>query len=226
MPARTPIVVSAVFFAVLGGLISAQETPGLQPANNPNAAPKITFTLNWTSANPQFFKLEVDSTGRAAYSSQGSKDNSEPYSEKFTMGAADRQRIFDLARQAGYFNGNFDFSKHKVAQTGVKTLAYEDATRHYQTTYNWSQNPAISELNSIFMAISNTLESGRRLSYLMRFDKLGLEKELKGMEQAAAAGELRELAAIAPTLEQLASDASYMHIVQERARHLLKLANP
>ncbi|HTC78411.1 MAG TPA: hypothetical protein VK657_07330, partial [Terriglobales bacterium] len=151
---------------------------------------------------------------------------SEPYREKFTMGAADRQRIFALARQAGYFNGNFDFSKHKVAQTGVKTLAYEDATRHYQTTYNWSQNPAISELNSIFMAISNTLESGRRLSYLMRFDKLGLEKELKGMEQAAAAGELRELAAIAPTLEQLASDASYMHIVQERARHLLKLANP
>ena len=142
------------------------------------------------------------------------------------LGRRNRQRIFALARQAGYFNGNFDFSKHKVAQTGIKTLAYEDASRHYQTTYNWSQNPAISELNSIFMAISNTLESGRRLSYLMRFDKLGLEKELKGMEQAAAAGELRELAAIAPTLEQLASDDSYMHIVQERARHLLKLANP
>src|SRR5207237_8379749 len=118
------------------------------------------------------------------------------------------------------------FIKHKVEQTGIKPLAYENDSRHDQPTYNWSQNPAISELNSIFMAISNTLESGGRLSYLMRFDKLGLEQELKGMEQAAAAGELRELAAIAPTLEQLASDASYMHIVQERARHLLKLANP
>ena len=225
MRERTAILFSTVLIAVLA--VCAQQAPSAAEQENAQAiTPKITFTFNWTSANPQFFKLEVDSTGRAAYNSQSSKDDSQPYSEKFTMGAASRQRIFDLARQAAYFNGNFDFSKHKVAQTGIKTLAYDDATRHYQTTYNWSQNSAITELNGIFMAISNTLESGRRLSFLMRFDKLGLEKELKGMEQAAAAGELSELALIAPTLEQLASDSSYMHIVQERARHLLRLANP
>jgi hypothetical protein len=222
MRARTLIWFLAILTAVAS--VCAQQTPA--PENDQSTTPKVTFTFNWTSSNPQFFKLEVDSTGRAAYTSQSSKDDGEPYSEKFTMGAADRQRIFDLARQAAYLNGNFDFGKHKIAQTGVKTLAYDDATRHHQTTYNWSQNPAINELNGLFTAISNTLESGRRLSFLMRFDKLGLEKELKGMEQAAAAGELRELAVIAPTLQQLASDSGYMHIVQERARHLLKLANP
>ena len=156
MPVRTIILLSAFFTAISCGLISAQETPGLQPANNPGAAPKITFTFNWTSANPQFFKLEVDSTGRAAYSSQGSKANSEPYSEKFTMGAADRQRIFDLARQAGYFNGNFDYTKTRVANMGAKTANYADSARHFTTTYNWSQNQLMDEFTRIMANISAT----------------------------------------------------------------------
>ena len=59
----------------------------------------------------------------------------------------------------------------------------------------------------------------------MRFDKLGLNQELSGMEQAAHSGQLRELQIIAPVLQQIASNSGYMNIARERARNLLQLAS-
>src|SRR5207248_1737151 len=77
MRERTAILFSTVLIAVLA--VCAQQAPSAAEQENAQAiTPKITFTFNWTSANPQFFKLEVDSTGRAAYNSQSSKDDSQP----------------------------------------------------------------------------------------------------------------------------------------------------
>ena len=95
------------------------------------------------------------------------------------MSAADRDKIFRYAREANYFNGDFSFKKHAVASTGKKTLTYVDPARHFQTTYDYSENKAIQEITSIFKGISNTIEHGRKLQFLRRFDKLGLEAELK-----------------------------------------------
>jgi hypothetical protein len=60
---------------------------------------------------------------------------------------------------------------------------------------------------------------------LHRFDKLGLEDELKGMENAAESHNLAELQIIAPTLKSIADDTTVLNIARQRAKKLLAKAN-
>ena len=72
--------------------------------------------------------------------------------------------------------------------------------------------------------ISTTIEHGRKLQFLHRFDKLGLEDELKGMENAVENHNLAELQIIAPTLKSIADDTTVLNIARQRAKRLLAKA--
>ena len=206
------------------------QTPKLEPSNPQNPlVPTVTFTFDWPSIEPHRYVISVDSSGNAAYESWLTEAGAEqsvgdPYMLKFTASAGARQRIFNLARQLNYFHGDFEYRKHRVAMTGDKTLAYADPDKRYETRYNWSENPAIEQLTALFQGISATIESGRRLTRLLRFDRLGLDEELKSLEHAALEQRATELQIIAPILEQLADDPSVMNIARQRARHILQMA--
>jgi hypothetical protein len=196
------------------------------PAQNPTV-PTITYDRIWEAYTPQEVTFTVTSTGSTRYISRNplkppEQASTDPdYTLEFTMSEANRTRIFRDAQAANYFNGDFIFKKHAVASTGKKTLTYADQSRHFETTYDYSENKAIQEINGIFQGISNTLEHGRKLQYLRRFDRLGLEAELKGMESLAEDHNLKELQIIAPTLESIANDPAILNIARERARRLL-----
>jgi hypothetical protein len=74
------------------------------------------------------------------------------------------------------------------------------------------------------MGLSNTIEHGRKLQFLRRFDKLGLEAELRVMEDAAESHTLVEIQLIAPTLESIAEDHTILNIARQRAHRLLAKA--
>jgi len=230
----------------LGFCTAAQEHAS--SPQSPDKAPTVTFTLDRASGEPHRYKISVDSTGRASYQiapaqtganwvSEGSQitegsrisqasemAGDPPEIVKFTMDPATVGHVFELARQTNYFQGDFDYHKHRIADTGRKTLAYADAGRASQTEYNWSENSAIAELTKIFTGIAATLDFGPRLQYLWAHDKLGLDQELSSMESLADSGELAELQIVAPVLQQIASDPSIMNIARERARRILQHA--
>ncbi|HEX3092572.1 MAG TPA: hypothetical protein VHW72_08130, partial [Candidatus Angelobacter sp.] len=143
---------------------------------------------------------------------------------EFTMSHDRCDKLFRYAKEADYFQGDFTFKKHAVASTGKKTLTYVDGSRHFNTTYDYSEHKAIQEITSIFMGISNTIEHGRKLQFLRRFDKLGLEAELKVLEDAAESHNLVEIQLIAPTLESIAEDHAILNIARQRAHRLLAKA--
>lgn len=212
-------------------------TPITLSAQNPGKTdapliPTVTFDCLWEAATPQEYHISVTSAGSASYLSRNPMKppdangvGDEDYGIEFTMSAANRKKIFAFAEQAKFFDGQFDYTKHAIANTGKKTLTYADSARHSATTYNWSENPAIDQLTRLFSGISNTVEHGRRLQFLRRFDKLGLEAELKAMEHLAEEQGLVEIRMIAPVLENIANDASVMNIARQRARRLLALAD-
>ena len=194
------------------------------------AVPTVTFTFDWPSLEPHRYIITVDSSGSATYQSWTSDSTAEqssagdPYLLKFTVSPTARDRIFALARQLKYFNGDFEYRKHRVAATGDKTLAYADPDKQYETRYNWSENPDIDELTALFQGMSTTLESGRRLERLHRFERLGLDEELKNLERVAVEHRASELQLIAPILVQLAQDPAVLNIARQRARHILQIA--
>jgi hypothetical protein len=196
------------------------------------AVATIRFECFWEPATPQDYVITVQAPGRARYLSRNPTRPNEPEGQgpdpdfqiEFTLSPGNQARILRLAEQANFFNGNFDYTKHRVASTGTKTLAYADPVRHFETKYDWSENQAIDQLTQLFQGISSSIEHGRKLQFLRRFDKLGLEAELKSMEDEARRHYLAEMQVIAPTLASIANDSSVLNIARQRARRLLALA--
>jgi hypothetical protein len=190
----------------------------------------VTFTQSFPHTEPPYFSLRIDSSGRATYESRreegepGQPALGEPYRVEFAISEATTRRIFALAESLNYFQGDWDFKKHRIADTGRKTLLYSDSSRTHQTTYNWSENRSLQELTDIFQGIASTQEAAYELDRLRRYDRLGLDHQLERMEAMAKNGWLRELQVITPLLEELANDREIMHIARQRAQHLLQMA--
>lgn len=218
----------AGFLVVVSGLAPAQNSAPA-PDSAP-ALPSVTFTQAFPRVEPAYFSLRMDSAGHAVYESRreegrpGQPELGEPSRIEFEASQATVRRIFELARSLDYFQGDWDFKKHRIADSGRKTLSYSDSARTHQTTYNWSENRAIQELTEIFQGISNTQEAAHELDRLRRYDRLGLNQQLEHMEKMAKDGWLRELQVIAPLLEKLAGDREIMHIARLRAQRLLRVA--
>lgn len=222
MKLRWSLVVCAM---LLAALLQAQIA-GPTPRQNPTV-PTITYDRVWEAYTPQEVTFTTQSTGPTRYLSRNpfktpdQRDTDPDYTVEFTMSAATRDKLFRDAKEANYFHGDFTFKKHAVSSTGQKSLTYADQSRHFETQYDYSENKAIEEITNIFQGISNTIEHGRKLQYLRRFDRLGLEEELKGMESLAESGYLAEVQLIAPTLESIANDPAILNIARQRARKLL-----
>lgn len=202
----------------------ALQAQNAQSSNNP-AVPTITYSRVWEAYTPQNVDITVQSTGTARYVSRNplkppdGKETNPDYTVEFTMSARNKEKLFRDAKASNYFHGDFSYTKHPVATTGKKTLAYADQDRHFETSFDYSENKDIQEVSGIFEGISSTIEHGRKLQFLHRYDKLGLEDELKGMENEA--NNLAELQTIAPTLESIANDTAVLNIARQRAKRLL-----
>jgi len=193
--------------------------------------PTVIFDLNFPGAMPSHYTVAVNSTGDAAYQSNGDEtnpatdqSNSDPNVVRFTMSEAARTRILQLAQKANYFSGNFEYTRNRVANTGAKTLVFADPTRHNTATYNYTQNASIQELTQFFQSVSSTLEYGRKLEHDLRYDKLDLPKQLQQMVNDAQSKQLGELQAIVPVLQKISGDPSVMRIARVNSDRLLAIA--
>jgi hypothetical protein len=188
----------------------------------------VIFTLDFPGSQPEHYSLRVQSEGAAHYESSGrlspDSDETDSFDLDFTASAETRQKIFELAAKAGYFQKDLDSHHKNIAFTGKKTLSYKDGKRSGESAFNYSSQPAVQELTSLFQDLSATLEFGRRLHYDHRYQKLALDEELKRMEQMARTSPLVELTAIAPILQQIIGDATVMNVSRARAQRLLEHA--
>ncbi|MFZ0731389.1 MAG: hypothetical protein WAM79_03585 [Candidatus Sulfotelmatobacter sp.] len=189
----------------------------------------ITFTLDFPNSSPDHYSLVVQSDGHAHYESTAKispdSEDRDSYQTDFTFSDATRARIFELAQQAHYFSGKVDSGKKKLAFTGAKKLTYKDADHNNTAEYNYSPIPAVEQLTALFQSVGATLEFGRRLTFFHHYQKLGLDDELTRMEDEARTGEIVELQAVRPILQEIYNDPSVMNVVRARAHRLMEM-NP
>jgi len=188
----------------------------------------LTFTLDFPGSEPSHYRLSITSDGHAAYDSDGklnAESESDPFHLDFSVSEPTRARAFDLAKRANYFQGDINSHKRNLASTGTKTLAYKDAQRNTQATYNYSPVQAVEDLTQLLQNLSTTLEFGHRLEYYHRYQKLALDEQLKRMEEMSKQNTLGELQAIAPILQKLVNDNSLITPVRARAQRLLAQAS-
>ncbi len=190
----------------------------------------VTFSLDFPNSSPEHYSISVQTDGRAHYESTGKispdSDERDNYATDFTFSNLTRARVFDLAAQAHYFSGKVDSGNKKLAFTGAKKLTYSDGERNTSAAFNYSSNPSVQQLTSLFQKIGATLEYGRRLTYFHRYQKLALDDELKRMEDEAKNGQITELEAVKPVLEEIYGDNSVINLVRARARRIMEMEAP
>lgn len=184
----------------------------------------VAFTLDFPGANPSHYEIVISDDGHGSYSSNGQLNEhsaADPVSLQFTVSPDIRKQIFDLAGHAHYFSGKVDSGRKNIANTGAKTLAYKDAHRSSQATYNYSQLVPVQQLTAIFQGLSTTLEFGRRLEYYHKYEKLALDDELKRMEELQKENSLGDVQVVAPILKNIADDSSVINVSRARALRIL-----
>lgn len=214
---RLVVLATLVVSATCGSLVSQQAAPAV-----------VTFTLDFPESNPEHYTIAVNADGHARYECTGKvaqDSEAEAYRAEFQVSAANRERIFNWARQAHYFAGNIDSGNRKLASTGAKLLSYQDGQRSTTARYNYSNLAAVQQLTALFQNMAATLEYGWRLAYYHRYQKLALDDELKRMESQARNNELSEIQGVAPALQEIVDDASVINVVRARAKELLQMGS-
>ena len=214
----------AVFLGCLAllpiDLLSVAPLRAAEPAT-------VTFSLDFPGSDPDHYSISVQSDGRARYECSAKisaeSEDRDTYQTEFNFSDATRARIFDLAAQANYFSGKIDSGNHKLANTGAKKLSYKNSQHESSAIYNFSPQPAVQQLTTLFQSVSATLEFGRHLAYYHRYQKLALDDELKRMEDQARRGELVELQAAKPVLQEIYDDNSVMNVVRARAQRIMEM---
>jgi hypothetical protein len=196
------------------------------PHNNTPSTPTVTFTLDFPQSTPEHYSIAVDADGHARYECTGkvAKDSeAQTYQAEFEVSGPNRERIFDLAKQAHYFAGKIDSGNGKLAFTGTKVLSYQDGQRSNTARFNYSNLEPVRLLTALFQGMAATLEYGQRLSYYHHYQKLALDEELKRMEAQAKSNELSEIQGVAPVLREIVEDASVINVVRARAQKLMQM---
>jgi len=188
----------------------------------------VSFKLDFPGSNPSHYEIVILSDGKGSYTSNGKLDeNSDPPDPtplQFATSENIRAQVFDLAKRAHYFTGKVESGRKNIANTGAKTLAYKDENHNTEATFNYSPLQPVEQLTSIFQSLSTTMEFGRRLVYLHKYEKLALDAELKRMEELQQENSLGDVQAIAPELQEIANDSSVMNVSRARALRLLASA--
>ncbi len=189
----------------------------------------VSFSLDFPGSDPEHYSISLQSDGRGHYECRGKisqdSDETETYQSDFIFSNAARARIFDLTAQAHYFSGKIDSGKKKLAFTGAKKLTYKDDQRDTTANFNYSEVSAVEQLATLFQQVATTLEFGRRIIHYHRYQKLALDDELKRMEVEARAGQLGELTAVKPILQEIYDDSSVMNVVRARAQRIMDMGN-
>jgi hypothetical protein len=202
----------------------------------PVAAPTVRFTLDFPASNPLHYEVSIFADGHGSYSSQTRPDADstssvdpahdaiETYQTEFTASPSTAARIFELARQAHYFEGSLDSGKNNMAFMGAKTLGYDAPGHSTHAAYNYSSLPAVRQLTEIFQDLSAALDFGRRLDHDLHYQKLALEDELKRLEEMVNEGHLQGIFPLVPLLQKIVDDPAIVNVSRSRAQRLLAKA--
>ncbi len=207
--------------------LTANAQSSVTPATKTDSA-VVRFSLDWDRGIPwTSYTISVQSDGKAHFDGVPSAEQpaaADRFQQDFTMSSANLQKIFELTHRLNNFEGDFESRKRGIAATGEKKLQYTSGPIQHTAEFNWSQNQDVQELTRLFQAMATTMAIGAKLNYQYRFDKLGMDEQLKDLEDLQQQHAVEEVGALEPILRRIASDSALMHISRQTAQKLLQSA--
>jgi hypothetical protein len=187
-------------------------------AGAPSGA-KLTFRRVFKGSSPEFIEIKVrDDSDAASYEIRQLDEDAG--ASPFQVSAGLRAKMFDLAAQLKHFQGQ-DLDVHrKIAYLGEKTFRWESGAEVHETKFNYTLNPAATQLLQYFEGLARQQEHADVISRRMRYDRLGVNDALLQFESDLNRSLVPEPQRLLPMLDQIAGDPKFVEVARQRARSL------
>jgi len=190
----------------------------LTPVASAQAA-KITFRRIFSGSTPEFIEITVREDSDVATFDIRQLDE-DASSAPFEVSSILRAKMFGYAAELHHFQGQ-DLDVHrKIAYLGEKTFRWEQGSQKFETKFNYTLNPAATQLLQIFEGLARQQEHFVTLSRRMKYDRLGINDALLQFETDFNRGLLPEPNRLLPVLDQISGDSKFVDIARQRARTL------
>ena len=208
------ILTAALLLGGAAGMLAAFEE------GNPSLHPTVAYTKVLVGSEPEYIYIRVDTSGQGVYESRRLVDESDP--KPLILGENVTERLFALTEELDHFRGLRFKSNKRIANLGEKTLIYRDSEREHQVVYNYSTNPDLRELVSLFERIANVQRHLAVLQHAVKFDRLGLATHLRKIQIDLEREAIVDPQQLVSTLKQIASDPRLLNLAQSRAQSILE----
>ncbi|HEV2493158.1 MAG TPA: hypothetical protein VG204_08825 [Terriglobia bacterium] len=221
---RLALLVPALTAFVIAGtlvLAAASRPPVDSRGGAPGTPyPKLTYTRVLKGSIPEYLTISVDAMGTGTY--EGRKLDEPPSPRAMKLSAATTGRLFGLARALNDFK-DIDLESHKkVANLGSKTVIYQAGDEKYKVEFNYTLNRQAQELVDLFEKIAAVEQHIDALEYEVKYDHLGLPRELLQIQIDLDNKALADPQLMVPTLDEIVKNPRFLHLAQVRAQNILE----
>lgn len=184
------------------------------------ASPGATLSYRkiFKDSSPEFLEIRIRENGAGTIDLRqlSEEADAQPFEVRPPLAA----RIFALAAELDHFRGVQLDVKRRIAYLGQKTFRYERGGEAHEVTFNYTVNPAATQLTQIFEGLARQQEHLNTLARRMRYDRLGIHEALLRFEMDLNRRMIPEPDRLIPTLESIANDSRVVEIARQRARAL------
>ncbi|MGB2666003.1 MAG: hypothetical protein WAK48_18510 [Candidatus Acidiferrum sp.] len=183
----------------------------------PAGSSTFTYRRIFKSSTPEFIEIKIkDDTDTGSYEIR--QLDEDPGATPFEISNSLRTKMFQLINQLNDFKG-LDLDVHrKIANLGEKTFRWEQGPEAYEVKFNYTVNPAATQLLQICEGLARQQELIDLLQRRMKYDRLGVDDALLQLETDLSKGVLPEPKRVLPLLDQIAADSRFVEIARQKAR--------
>ena len=215
-------------------LVAAAQTSEASASSSAASPAEVSFKFDRVGLPVPHFTLRIHENGTGTYQADQAEIPATPTSMRgqaaqhvdrpINLSSGTVAKIFKDAKELNHFNVECASKAKNIADTGTKTLTYAGSDGSGSCVYNYSENKTVQSLTEIFLGIASTLDEGRKLEFLHRYDRLGLDAEINSFADEVKEGRAIELGTISPTLAAVADDTAVIQRVRLRAAKMLEMA--
>jgi len=174
-------------------------------------APRLFYSREFPGSKPDYIQVVLEKSGDGVY--QEAVEDDLPL--KFKLTDEETQVVFGLADKLDHFKHPLE-SQLKVAFMGTKTFRFVDGEQKSEAKFNYSEDVAAQQLQDWFERMAESAEHRIDLERAAKYDHLGVDGALQGLEAAFENGRVVAPDQFLPMLDRVAKNETYMH--QSRAR--------
>lgn len=180
--------------------------------------PALVYRKVFKDSSPEFTEIRVRQDGSGTVDIRQLDDDPEPQPFEVTRELA--AKIFELAAELNHFRDVELDVRRRIANLGQKTFRYERGGESGEATFNYTTNPAATQLMNICEGLARQQEHLALLQRRIRYDRLGVNEALLRFEIDLNRKIIPEPERLLPVLETIANDARVLEIARSRARAL------